>query len=228
MRYACIARHRDEHDLRLMCRVLAVSPAGYYAWRRRSPCARAIADARLLFNIRVAHQQSGRTYGAPRVHQELQADGHRVSEKRVARLMRADGLVGRSRARRRPQTTDSAHDGPIAPNLVARQFDVNGIRTINCVWAADLTYLPTREGWLYLAVVLDLASRRCVGWAMDVTLETELAAARVANGAGDPAAAGGVSPSFRPRFAVRGWALSHRVGAARLGRQHEPEGRLLG
>jgi putative transposase len=177
VRYACIARHRAEHDLRLMCRVLHVSPAGYYAWRRRSPCARALADARLLLNIRIAHRKSRRRYGAPRVHQELQAQGHRVGKKRVARLMRADGLQGRARAARRPRTTDSSHGGPIAPNHLARQFDVHGIRTLNRVWITDITYVPTPEGWLYLATVLDLASRRCIGWAMGTTLEAELALA---------------------------------------------------
>lgn len=188
MRYACIARHRAEHDLRLMCRVLSVSPAGYYAWRRRSPCARALADARLLLNIRIAHRKSRRRYGAPRVHHELQAQGYRVGQKRVARLMRQAGLVGRARSRRRPRTTDSSHGGPIAPNHLARQFDVNGI-ALNRVWVADLTYIPTGDGWLYLATVLDLASRRCIGWAMGETLETELAlrALRMALAARQPA-----------------------------------------
>jgi transposase InsO family protein len=157
-----------------MCRVLAVAPAGYYAWRRqRTPCARAIADERLLLNIRLSHRASDGRYGAPRVLRDLRDDGLRVGQKRVARLMRRDGLVGR-----RPpafvRTTDSNHPHPIAPNLVARQFDVNGV-ALNRVWVSDITYVPTREGWLYLAVVLDLASRRVVGWAMRDSLEAELA-----------------------------------------------------
>ena len=174
MRYACIVRHRREHAVRLMCGVLQVSPAGYYAWQRRRPSARTLADAHLLLPIRMAHRKSRRRYGAPRVHAELRAQGHRVGRKRVARLMHADGLVGRARAARRPRTTDSAHGGPIAPNHLARQFDVNGI-ALDRVWVSDITYVPTREGWLYLAAVLDLASRRCIGWAMGETLETELA-----------------------------------------------------
>ena len=174
MRYACIARHVDEYDVRLMCDVLDVAPSGYYAWRKRAPSARAIADERLLLNIRVAHAESGETYGAPRVYRELRDDGIRIGRKRVARLMRADGLVGRAPRRRRCLTTDSAHDEPIAPNRLDRQFDVNGVR-LNQVWVSDITYVPTREGWLYLAAVLDLGSRRCVGWAMRDTLDAELA-----------------------------------------------------
>lgn len=159
-----------------MCRVLAVSPTGYYAWRKRSPCARAIADERLLLNIRVAHRASDETYGAPRIHEELRDQGQRVGKKRVARLMRHDGLVGR-RPKRWMATTDSAHGQPVAPNVLQRQFDVNGIQVVNRVWVADITYVPTQEGFLFLAIVLDLASRRVVGWAMRNTLETELALA---------------------------------------------------
>jgi transposase InsO family protein len=164
----------DEYDVRLMCDVLDVAPSGYYAWRKRAPSARAIADERLLLNIRVAHAGSGETYGAPRVYRELRDDGIRIGRKRVARLMRADGLVGRAPRRRRCLTTDSAHDEPIAPNRLDRQFDVNGVR-LNQVWVSDITYVPTREGWLYLAAVLDLGSRRCVGRAMRDTLDAELA-----------------------------------------------------
>ena len=179
MNYACIARHVDEFDVRLMCEVLEVSPSGYYASRKRSPCARAIADERLLLNVRIAHEQSGRTYGAPRVQRELKGDGIAVGTKRVARLMREDGLVGRAPRRKRPLTTDSAHAHPIAPNLLDRQFDVNGV-TLNQVWVSDITYVPTRAGWLYLATVLDLASRRVVGWAMRDTLDAELTVSALA------------------------------------------------
>lgn len=174
MRYACIARHVDEFDVRLMCPLLAVSPSGYYAWCKRPPSERAIADERLLLNIRIAHAKSDGDYGAPRVQRELKDDGIHVGTKRVARLMREDGLKGRAPRRTRPRTTDSAHDHPIAPNLLARQFDVNGV-ALNRVWVSDITYVPTQEGWLYLAAVLDLASRRCVGWAMRNTLDAELA-----------------------------------------------------
>jgi len=157
-----------------MCRVLDVAPAGYYAWRQRSaPCARQLADERLLLNIRLSHTASDGTYGAPRVLRDLREEGLRVGQKRVARLMRHDGLVGRRR-RTAVHTTDSAHAYPVAPNLLARRFDATGL-ALNQVWVSDITYVPTREGWLYLAVVLDLASRRVVGWAMRDTLDAELA-----------------------------------------------------
>jgi transposase InsO family protein len=145
-----------------MCHVLTVSPSGYYASRKRSPCARAIADERLLLNVRIAHEKSGGTYGAPRVQRELQAEGIQVGTKRVARLMHEDGLVGRAPRRRRLTTTDSTHPHPIAPNRLDRQFDVNGV-ALNQVWMSDITYVPTQVGWLYLAV-----------WAMRETLDAEL------------------------------------------------------
>jgi putative transposase len=189
VKYACLARHRGEFPLRLMCRVLAVSPSGYYVWRRRAPSARALADERLMLNVRIAHQRSDGTYGAPRVHRDLRAAGLHVAKKRVARLMRADGLVGRAPKQRAVRTTDSRHAHPVAPNLLDRQFDVNGIGASNQVWVSDLTYVPTRAGWLFLAIVLDLASRRVVGWAMRETHEADLAlsALRMAIGARSPA-----------------------------------------
>jgi putative transposase len=157
-----------------MCRVLEVAPAGYYAWRRTSaPCARAIADERLVLNIRLSHRASQGTYGAPRVLRDLREEGLRVGQKRVARLMRREGLVGR-RPRSVVRTTESNHAHPVAPNLLERQFDVHGV-ALNRVWVSDITYVPTAEGWLYLAVVLDLASRRVVGWAMQETLAADLA-----------------------------------------------------
>ena len=173
MRYAVITRHRREFELRLMCRVLEVSPSGYYASLKRPPSWHAVIDEVLMARVRIIHAESGATYGAPRVHLELQAEGLPASPKRVARLMREEGLVARPRKAPRVRTTDSNHDHPIAPNLLARQFDVNGV-ALNRVWVADMTYLPTREGMLYLATVLDLGSRRCVGWAMRDTLEVEL------------------------------------------------------
>ena len=187
MKCACIARHRGEYPLRLMCRVLELSRSTFYAARTRAPSARAIADERLLLNVRIVHRRSHGTYGAPRVHQELRAEGTRVGKKRVARLMQEDELVAR-RPKRAVRTTDSAHAHPIAPNLLERQFDAYGV-ALNRVWVSDITYLPTRAGWLYLATVLDLASRRVVGWAMRETLEAELAlsALRMALDARHPA-----------------------------------------
>jgi transposase InsO family protein len=156
-----------------MCRVLEVSVAGFYAYLKRPMSWRALIDEVLMAHVRIVFADSGETYGAPRVFHELREAGFPTSTKRVARLMREEGLVARPRKRRRAVTTDSNHKGPIAANLLARQFDVNGV-AINRVWIGDITYLPTREGPLYLATVLDLASRRCVGWAMRDTMEVDL------------------------------------------------------
>jgi putative transposase len=179
VKYACIARYKGEYPVRLMCGVLEVSPSGFYVWRKRAPSARAIANERLLLNVRIAYQASDGDYGAPRIQHALQQQGLEVGKNRVARLMRCAGLRGRTRARRRPRTTDSNHQAPVAPNVLARQFEVTGLRAIDRVWASDITYVPTRQGTLFLAVVLDLASRRVVGWAMRSTLELELALSAV-------------------------------------------------
>lgn len=183
-----IARHRREFKVRLMCRVLEVSVSGFYAYLKRPPSWRAQIDELLMAHIRIAFAESGETYGVPRVLRELQATGLPTSSKRVARLMREDGLVARPRKRPRVSTTDSNHGDPIAPNLVARRFDVNGI-AINRIWIGDITHIPTREGALYLATVLDLGSRRCVGWAIRDTMEVELvvSALRMARDARHPA-----------------------------------------
>jgi putative transposase len=185
VKFACIARHHGEYPVRLMCRVLEVSPAGFYVWRTRGPSVRALADDRLILQVHASHHRSDGTYGAPRVLGDLRDEGWRVGQKRVARLMRRGGLVGRARPRGKVRTTDSQHAYGIAPNLLNRQFDVS---EVNRVWVSDITYIPTRQGWLYLATVLDLASRRCIGWAMRETLDVDLAlsALRMALGARCP------------------------------------------
>jgi putative transposase len=175
VKYACITRHLGEiKNVRLMCRVLGVKAKSYYAWRKRPTSAHAIADERLMLNVRIAHAASDGTYGAPRVQRDLRDAGLPVGQKRVARLMRIAGLRGCAPRRRSVRTTDSSHAYPLAPNLLQRQFDVQGV-ALNQVWVSDITYVPTQEGWLFLAVVLDLASRRVVGWAMRDSLEAELA-----------------------------------------------------
>jgi putative transposase len=153
-----------------MCRLLGVSSSGYYAWRRRPLSPRAQADARLIEQIRTIHERSRRTYGAPRVHAELRAEGVRVGRKRVARLMRAAGIAGVSR-RKWVRTTVRARDARPAPDLVDRRFSTDGPDRL---WVADITYIPTWAGFLYLAVVVDAWSRRVVGWAMATHLRTEL------------------------------------------------------
>jgi transposase InsO family protein len=158
----------------LMCRVLEVTRSGFYAWLKSVPSARARTEERLRVEVRAIHTMSRGRYGSPRIHAELQERGERVSRKRVARLMSQEGLRGKKR-RRFKVTTNSNHTYPVAPNVLDRKFDVDEVGAPDQVWAADITYVPTREGWLYLAIVLDLASRLVVGWSMGETLESSLA-----------------------------------------------------
>ena len=162
--------HQAVHPVATMCRVLGVSPSGYYAWRKRPLSARARADIELTAEIQAIHKASRGTYGAPRVHAELVATGHHVGRKRVARLMHRTGIAGISR-RRQFTTTVRDPDARPAPDLVDRNFAVDAP---NCLWVADITYIPTATGFLYLAVVLDVWSRRIVGWAMAAHLRTAL------------------------------------------------------
>ena len=153
-----------------MCRVLGVSASGYYARQKRPPSARARADGELSAQIAAIHQCSRATYGAPRIHEELLAAGIHVGGKRVARLMKATGLSGVSRRRWVTTTVRDTNAQP-APDLVERNFSASGP---NRLWVADISYIPTWTGFLYLAVVLDVFSRRIVGWAMESSLHTEL------------------------------------------------------
>jgi transposase InsO family protein len=158
--------------LSVMCRVLGMSRSGYYAWRGRKPGPMAERRTTWAGQIRDAHAASRFTYGSPRVTAELRARDVKISENTVARLMRAQGLAARAKRRFVPRTTDSGHDGPIAPNRLERDF---AAEAPNTRWTGDITYVATGEGWLYLAVVLDLYSRRVVGWSMRPHLRAELA-----------------------------------------------------
>ena len=173
MKFAFIAAHVTEWYITTMCRVLGVSKAGYYAWVKRPPSARADANVQLTLDIGMVHEWSRGTYGSPRVYEELVAAGVTSSLNRIARLMH-DAGIGVTPRRGFRVTTDSNHAHPIAPNTLDRQFDVAPTDQLNAVWIGDITYLWTRDGWLYLAVVLDLASRRVIGWAMRHTLAGEL------------------------------------------------------
>lgn len=156
-----IQREEAAHSVRAMCRALGVSPSGYYAWRSRPASAREVEDRRLTVEVRAVHRESRGTYGAPRVHAELRARGVACSKKRVARLMREAGVTGKAPGRRR-RTPASAPLAPVAENVLDRAFEPSAP---NQAWTADVTQVWTGEGWLYLAVVLDLHSRRVVGWA---------------------------------------------------------------
>ena len=162
--------HQAEFRITTMARVLGVSTSGYYAWLKRPRSAREKSDAALVERMQAIHMRSRGTYGAPRIQAELADDGVLVSRKRVARLMRESGLSGVSR-RKRPTATRRAASARPAPDLVDREF---AAEAPDRLWLADITYVPTLSGFLYLAVVLDVFSRRIVGWAMDSSLATEL------------------------------------------------------
>ena len=163
--------HRGSYGVRAMCEALAVSSSGYYGWRTRPESERARADRRLLVAIRAVHRESGGTYGALRVHAELKARSVTCGKNRVARLMREHGIRARL-PKRRPKPQAAAPLSPVAENVLARQFQPEAP---DVAWVADITYIPTSEGWLYLSVVLDLFSRRVGGWSARPSLGRELA-----------------------------------------------------
>jgi len=171
VRFKTVEAEKAYFPVRVLCQVLQVSVSGFYSWRKRGPSQRAREDEQLKVHIRAAHKASRGRYGSPRVQKELCAQDQHVGKKRVARLMKADGLAAR-RKRRFRRTTDSTHQHPVAPNLLDRQFTVDAP---NAVWVTDITYIWTQEGWLYLAAILDLYSRKVVGWAVDESLERHLA-----------------------------------------------------
>ena len=226
-RCAFIQAHAGEHPIRRLCQVLGVSKAGYYAWherQQRGPSLRVQADAMLTQAIGQVHAASGASYGSPRIHAELRATGMDCSRKRVARLMRTSQLKGKTRRRFRVVTTDARHAEPVAPNHLARQFAVAASGSPDRVWAADYTFLPTRQGFLYLAVVLDLYSRRVVGWAMRHTQDHGLVLDALAMAVGQRQPGPGLlhhsdrgrqyaSTAYRAQLAQRGMQASmSRVG----------------
>lgn len=168
MKYRAIKDHASRFDICLMCRVLQVSRAGYYAWRKRAPSAHWLKDQRLLVQIRASHAASHGNYGSPRVVHDVRAAGERCSVNRVARLMRANSIRAR-RKRHWRTTTLSSHDLVVAQNTLNRQFNPSGP---NQVWVSDITYVRTRQNWLYLTVILDLYSRAVVGWSMSTDMTT--------------------------------------------------------
>jgi putative transposase len=171
IRYQRIQAMEQEYPLTELCRAFAVSRSGYYAWCVRQPSARQQANTQLLAAIQILRQSEEAAYGSPRLTAELQARGYRCSENRIARLMRAHGLRAQARPRFVPCTTASDHDEPIAPNRLAERATPAGP---NQIWLQDITYVPTAQGWMYLALVMDLWSRKIVGWAMADHLRSEL------------------------------------------------------
>jgi len=170
MKYSFIKSYCSSFAVEKVCRLLEVSRSGYYAWRRRSKSKRELANEALLIQIKESYQNARRVYGSPRITADLRESGVLCGRNRVARLMRLGGI--RAMTKRRYQvTTDSRHKLPISPNLVARNFTIS---TPNTVWVADITYIRTKEGWLYLAAVMDLYSRGIVGWSMGSSLDAGL------------------------------------------------------
>jgi len=161
---------KETYPVTVMCNALEVSRSGYYAWLKAEPSARTQQNEQLTAKIVEVHKESRRSYGSPRVHAELVAQGFEVSRNRVARLMRENGIVGRRKPRFR-KTTDSDHKLPVAKNVLDRQFAVD---EPDRAWVADITYIWTQQGWLYLAIIIDLFSRRVVGWSMADHMRTEL------------------------------------------------------
>ncbi len=169
--YRFIRAEEAYHSVRLMCRVLSVSRAAYYAWRGGRTHCRSRRNTELRAHIRALFKAHKQRYGAPRITAVLRRQGRTVNRKRVARLMREEGLRGRPRRVFRGTTTDSEHDRPVAPNLLNREFRVTAP---NRAWVGDITYIPTQQGWVYLAVLIDLFSRKVVGWAVDTQQATSL------------------------------------------------------
>ena len=172
MKYQFIEQHKQEFPVVVMCNVLGVSESGFYAWRKRPACRRKREDAQLTQEIRQVFVTHRGRYGSPRIHRELQDQGRSTSRKRVARLMREAALSAR-RKRRRVLTTKRDATHPVAPNVLDQEFAAT---EPNTKWVTDITYIPTTQGWLYLAVILDLYSRAVVGWSMSACCDEELAA----------------------------------------------------
>jgi putative transposase len=172
-RFAFVSAERGNHAVAALCRVIGASVSGFYAWLRAIPAvrSRAEAEAELRGHIGRILAARRRVYGSPRIHAELRREGRRHSRRRVERLMREMGLSACQGRRRTPRTTDSRHDLPVAPDLLARNFAAD---RPDQVWLADISYLPTDEGWLYLAAIEDLATRQIVGWSMADHLRADL------------------------------------------------------
>ena len=171
MKFAFVNEHRRRWPVQVICRVLRVSRSGFYRWRVRKPSARQIRRQQLLEKIRVAHRENQELYGSPRIHRGLLIDGEMVSRNTVAKLMRQAKIRAKTRRKFVPRTTDSRHRQPVADNLLQRDF---GAQAPDRKWVADITYVPTGQGWLYLAAVLDCFSRKIVGWAMNDQMPTDL------------------------------------------------------
>jgi hypothetical protein len=229
VRYACIEEHRASYDVTMMCRVLEVARSGYYKWRACSGGERRVGEMRLLLEIRAAHQQSRGRYGAPRIWRELRERGVACSRGQVERLMRQDRLRGKSnRPQRRRKVVEEQAVGLVAENLLARRFSPEDAGGLNRVWVSDITYIPTRQGWLYLVLILDLASRRVVGWAMGAAQNTALVLDALEMAVQSRRPAPGLILHSDQGWPVHEPSVSGPAGEARDAVQHEPARHLSG
>jgi putative transposase len=171
MRYRFIEGHRKEYTVGRLCTMLWIKRSSYYAWRKRKPSQREQNNQAIIDQIRRIHKLSRRTYGSPRVHAQLRKQGYTCNQKRVARLMRQNGLQGQRKYHRKMVTTNSKHNFPVAPNILNREFQAD---RPNQKWVGDIIFIPTEEGWLYLAGILDLFSRKIVGWNMSSQIDATL------------------------------------------------------
>ena len=171
MKFVFVKEHRKTWPVRTICRVLKVARSGFYAWLKRKPSARQVRQQKLLAKIKVVHQENRELYGSPRVYRALLIDGEVVSRNTVAKLMRQENIRAKRPKRYVPRTTDSKHNQPVAKNLLERDFQAS---QPNSKWLADITYVPTDQGWLFLAAVLDCFSRKIVGWAMSESMTADL------------------------------------------------------
>jgi transposase InsO family protein len=174
VKYACILAHRQQFRLSLMCRLLQVSRSGFYAAQRRTPSAQSRRREQLRTAIATVYHSSRGTYGSPRIYRDLRSDKSAYGRHLIARLMREAGLRAKPRRRRQPLTTNSQHAYGVAPNVLQRRFAVKEASGLNQAWCGDITYIRTAEGWLYLAVLVDLGSRMVVGWALRDSLDCSL------------------------------------------------------
>ena len=224
MKYAWIKDHAGEFPVLAMCRVLGVARSAFNAWRSNPQRKRDVFQAELARKIDQIERDARGVYGSPRVTAELNARGTRVSENTVARCMKAHGIRAKTARRFVPRTTDSDHTHPVADNVLDRQFQASAP---NCKWVCDITYIPTDQGWLYLAGVMDLFSRKIVGWSMGTRMPTELVRDALAMALQRRKAASGPAAPQRPRRTVRQRGLPVVPQGPRHRSKHEPSWRLL-
>lgn len=219
-----IQQWRSQYSLNVLCRVLDVSTSAFYSWQRRPTSSHTQQDVLLEQCLRELHQASKGRYGAPRLQADLRAEGQHVSRKRISRPWRTAGLWAKGK-RRFVRTTDSEHTCAVCPNVLNRKF---AVQHVNTVWASDLTFISTKEGWLYLAVTLDLHSRAVMGYVMEAHMPATLplTALRMAVGARKPSP--GLLHHAGPWKSIRQQNFSGRIDAHRCAREHEPQSKLLG